>query len=105
MRIVDSSATVFTIFDAPKLDPITVVIQDVGPGCGRLFVECFGNTWSNYWGAIGDCTLFEFLCDCSPDYISGKMQPLDRKMTKREIAYLEKIISAVWSVMNSPYFD
>lgn len=54
MRVDNSAKTeAFTIFDAPKLDPVTVVLQDLGPGCGRLMVECWGSAWSAYWGGMG----------------------------------------------------
>lgn len=102
MRIENTEAAkVFTIFDAPKLDPVTVVLQDVGPGCGRLVVECFGSAWSSYWGAMGDRTLLEFLADCHPGYIAGKMHPTDRKLKKSEAAYMERIVEAVHSALCS----
>ncbi len=106
MRIENTSAIVFTIFDAPRLDPITVVLQDLGPSAGRLIVECYGSAWSGYWGAMGDRNLFDFLCVCSPQYISGKMHPTDhRKMTKREEAYLDRVVNVVLTALRSPYFD
>lgn len=89
----------FTIFDAPRLDPITVVLQDVGPGCGRLLVECYGCAWSGYWGAMGNRDIMGFLSDCSPGYIADRMHPNDRRMTKREAAYMERIINAVHSAL------
>lgn len=92
---------VFTIFDAPNLDPITVVLQDVGQGCGRLIVECFGSAWAGYWGATGSETLLDFLTGCHPGYIAGKMHSNDRKMKKSEAAYLERIIEAVHSALRS----
>jgi len=102
MRIENTEkAKVFNIFDAPKLDPITVVLQDVGPGCGRLVVECFGSAWSGYWGAMGDRTLLEFLVDCHPGYIAGKMHPTDRKLKKSEAAYMGRIVEAVHSALRS----
>lgn len=93
------TAKVFTIFDAPRLDPITVIIQDVAAKQGRLTVECYGSAWSAFWGAIGDITLIEFLAQSNPGYIADKMHPLDRKMTKRETAYLQRIIDSVHTVL------
>ena len=98
MRIENIEATTFTIFDAPRLDPVTVVLQDMG-GCGRLIVECFGCAWSGYWGAIGNETLKDFLIGCDPEYISGKMEPNDRRMKKGERAYFLRIVQAVHSAL------
>ena len=102
MRIENTEKTkVFTIFDAPKLDPITVALQDLGPGCGRLIVECYGSAWSGYWGAMGYKDLTAFLLDCHPEYIAGRMHPNDRKMKRSEESYLLRIVEAVHSALRS----
>lgn len=90
---------VFTIFDAPRLDPITVVLNDVGPGAGMLIIECYGVAWSAYWGGMGDSKIDEFLRSCNPGYIVGKMaRPRD---LKRDNAYLERIVVAVQYALGS----
>lgn len=102
MRIENAERVkVFTVFDAPKLDAVTVVLQDVGPGCGRLVVECFGSAWSGYWGAMGDRDLTGFLLDCHPEYIAGRMHSNDRKMKRSEESYLLRIVEAVHSALRS----
>lgn len=102
MRIENAERVkVFTIFDAPKLDPITVMLQDVAPGCGRLVVECYGSAWSGYWGAMGDRDLIGFLLGCDHSYIAGKMHSNDRKMKKVEEVYLNRIVEAVHSALRS----
>lgn len=98
MRIEKIEATTFTIFDAPKLDPVTVVLQDMG-GRGRVVVECFGSAWAGYWGSIGKGTLKDFLIDCHPEYIAGKMEPSDRRLEESEQAYLLRIMQAVHSAL------
>ena len=100
MRVENIKATTFTIFDAPKLDPVTVVLQDMG-GQGRVIIECFGSAWSGYWGAIGINTLKEFLIGCHPEYIAGKMEPSDRRLKKSEQAYLLRVVEAVHSALRS----
>lgn len=92
---------VFTIFDAPKLHPITVVLQDFGAGCGRLIVECFGTAWSAYWGAMGHQTIAEFITDSSPEYIATKLEPTTHRQTKANSNYLMRITEAVHSAMRS----
>lgn len=57
---VESSAVTLRIFDAPGLDPITVVLRDFRSGSGEMIVACYGLAWVGYWGAIGERTLREF---------------------------------------------
>lgn len=94
MRIETNTAKVFTIFDAPKLDPIQVVMMDYGGGAGRLIVACYGDSWTGYWGAMGT-TLEDFVCSGEADYIAGKMEPQLGKRTKSNATYLLRIVEAV----------
>lgn len=96
MRVQPNPNTVsFTIFDAEKLDPVTVFLQDFGGGCGRLIVECWCTAWAAYWGAMGTLNVREFVLDAHADYIAGRMHPQDRKHLKRDEAYLLRIIKVV----------
>ena len=100
MRTETERADVFTIYEVPSLVPITVVLQDLGAGNGRLIVECFGSAWSGYWGAMGNCTIAKFLSDCSPEYIASRMHPNERRMKRSEESYLLRIVAAVQLVLN-----
>lgn len=96
MKVEESTIRVLTIHDAPKLDTITVVLQDVAPHHGRLIIECWGSSWTAYWGGMGDRTLAEFVTSCGADYIFGKLLPAQLwKMKKRDEAYLMRIVEAV----------
>lgn len=101
MRIEHSKTTkVFTIFNAPKLDPVTVVLQDIAPGHGRLIVECYGEAWAAYWGGMGVTTsLSKFVVDSGPDYLLTKLSR--PKMTKRDEAYLHRIVVAVQGALRA----
>lgn len=102
MRIELANVYAFTIFDAPELDPITVVMQDYGGGRGRLIIECYGSAWSSYWGAMGpDTSLKTFVTMSGFDYLAYAMWPSSRKRTKSEYAYLGKIVKAVQIVLQS----
>lgn len=94
MKIEPATAQVFRIEDAPALDPITVVLMDYGNGKGKIIVEVFGTAWSAYWGAMGS-TLIRFLSNCNPDYVASRMMPGDRRILKREEAYLKRVVVAV----------
>lgn len=102
MRI-DDTVTVksFTIYDAQRapgrgmIDPITVMLRDMG-GCGQIVVECFGASWSQWFGSIGNETLSQFIAGCDEHYLGSKLASCTvRKTTKREEAYVVEIARAV----------
>ncbi len=101
MRIEPQTVTVFRLYDAPRLDPIFVVMQDLGTGVGRLVVECYGDAWSGYWGAMGERNLQDFLLQCSTDYIAGKMMGSQHKRTKQSQAYIHRVIAAVQEALGA----
>lgn len=92
MRIqVDLKAQVFTVFDVHGIDPVTVVLQDLAPGKGRLIVECYGRAWSAYWGAMGETrTVAEFVSASDGDYVVCRLGA-----ARRDREYLLKIVDAV----------
>lgn len=73
MKIDETYIRHLTITGIPDLDPIRVTLQDIGPGQGRINIECFGQAWANYWGGMGNETIAEFFASCSAQYISGKL--------------------------------
>ncbi len=73
MKIERSQVTKLTISDIPRLDPITVFAEDLGPRQGKITIECYGKSWSTYWGGMGDQSIIEFFRSCSVDYIANKM--------------------------------
>lgn len=99
MRIEPVTVEAFTIYDAPTLDPVMVVIQDYHVGSGRLLVECFGIAWSAYWGAMGDRGVRGFVCSCSADYVVNRLWPSHQKRTKKDYAYLTRIVEAVQAAL------
>lgn len=70
MKIERSQVTKLVIKDVPRLDPITLYAEDLGPNHGKMTVECYGRSWSAYWGGMGG-TLDEFLRRVSADYLTG----------------------------------
>jgi hypothetical protein len=81
MNITSSTVTKLVITGAPNLDPITVYAEDIGPRQGKIVIECWGKSWSGYWGGMGDCMLAEFFCSCSVDYLSRKISDVDSEIT------------------------
>jgi hypothetical protein len=101
MRIESVTVEAFTIYEAPALDPVMVVIQDYHVGSGRLLVECFGSAWSTYWGAMGDNGVRGFVCSCSADYVTNRLWPSGQRRIKKDYAYLTRIVEAVQTALRS----
>ena len=94
MRTEDITVTSFRIYDAPRLDPIIVIVEEA-TNSGSITITCYGLAWTAYFGACGD--IWEFLVECNPEYLESK---LSRKYaTKREYEferkYVVRIITAV----------
>lgn len=87
MRIERSTVTKLLISDLlnsqHRLDPVTVYLENMGPnggvdhvtGRGKIIIECYGKSWSSYWGGMGDRTVAQFFCACSTDYLVGCLAP------------------------------
>ncbi len=79
MKIETTQVTKLLISDLmaepQKLDPVTVILEDHAPGKGRIIIECYGKSWSSYWGAMGKETIAQFFATCSADYLIGNLDP------------------------------
>lgn len=73
MKIERSQVTKLVITDAPRLDPITVFLEDIEPRKGRITIQCYDKAWTAYWGGMGECTIAHFFTTVSPDYIAGNL--------------------------------
>lgn len=72
MNIKKSTVTKMFITGVEDLDPINVFIGDMNANRGRITIACFDNSWSYYWGSIGERTMTQFFCACSDDYLARK---------------------------------
>lgn len=101
MKITPLQLTAYEITPPPSfsLDPIRVTLHDVSPGHGRIVIECYGKAWSTYWGGMGDLTIKDFFCSCGSDYLIEKLH--SGRITKRDEAYLSRIIHAVQAALKT----
>lgn len=74
MKITKSTVLQIEITDVQGLDPIRVILSDIGPGQGRINIECYGQSWANYWGGMGNETIAEFFTTCDENYLAGKLR-------------------------------
>jgi hypothetical protein len=100
MRVESATVTAFTIYDddgTSGLDPVLVIIQDFGRGAGRIVLECYGQAWSSYWGAMGDRTIRQFFMSVGVDYLVNSLWPPANRTVRKAYRedYLRRIVESV----------
>ncbi len=91
----------FEVSGVDGLDPVTALFQDFGPGRGRVILECYGDAWSAYFGAMGDHDIQGFVRTAGADYLANKLcNTPQAKARKRDEAHLLRIVKAVKAAMN-----
>lgn len=73
MKITESTVRQIEISEVTRLDPIRVMLSDIGPGQGRINIECYGKSWASYWGGMGKETIAEFFTTCDEHYIAKNL--------------------------------
>lgn len=84
MQVERTQVTKLVITGAEALDPITVILEDLGSRTypregeadhisrqGKVIIECYGESWSGYWGGMGNRTVAQFITDESVEYVVG----------------------------------
>jgi hypothetical protein len=77
-----STVTKLVITGAPRLDPITVFLEDYGrrdcpiesdpnyqTAQGKITINCWDSSWNAYWGGMGPRTVAEFVANCDWHYV------------------------------------
>jgi len=79
------------------LDAIRIILYDYGSERGRLIIECFGDAYSHYWGAMGAATVRQFVSRCHEDYLVDKLMPdyLNQRQCKLREVHLRRIVRRV----------
>lgn len=72
MEIKKSTITKIETTGPGLCGPVTILLDSVGHGAGRVTLESMGASWAAYWGNIGSRPLAEFFCDCDIPYLAGK---------------------------------
>ena len=50
-----------------KLDPIDIIAEDIRKGAGKITISCFGKSWTNFWGGMGEEGIVAFVCTAHVD--------------------------------------
>lgn len=76
MQVEESTVRHLRITGADRLDPISVTLQDFGPGQGKIAIDVWGEAWACYWGAMGEQnTISSFFQKASVGYLAEKLSP------------------------------
>lgn len=84
MKIEKKQTETYVITGFGDLDAVTVYVTNYKPGQGKLVIECYGEAWAHYWGAMGDRTLQEFVLKAENEYLSMKLIRGDTRQTDFE---------------------
>lgn len=69
MKLEATTVTMIRISELRNLDPIRVSLDNIEPGKGRITIECYGEAWSSWWGAMSGLSVEEFFVGCDNDYL------------------------------------
>jgi len=61
-----------------NLDPVSVYLEDVSKGKGKIVIECYCESWSSFWGGIGDRSVAQFFISCDNDYLINKLTSVSK---------------------------
>lgn len=107
-EITYTPAQVLTITNpAPNLDPIDVIFLDHSPGRGRIIVRVYSQSWTAWWGAMGEHhTVRTFFLKADSHYLMELLlqgqsdMMLARKRPLQEI-YLHRIVCAIQDALRA----
>lgn len=68
MKVEEKMIKQLTIKDVKGLDPVRVIVEEFDRGQAKVIIECYGESWSSYWGSMGG-NLKEFFTRTNVDYL------------------------------------
>ncbi len=87
-----SQVTKIKLSEIDGIDPITVILEDIELRKGKIIIECYGKSWSSYWGGMGERTIAEFFCSCDNHYLAKNLSDIQCSVEdfSKYPAYLKK---------------
>ncbi len=68
MKVVEEFIRQIKITEVDGLDPVRVMIEEYSHGQAKVVIECYGQSWSSYWGSMGG-DLKEFFTRTNVGYL------------------------------------
>lgn len=82
MKLETSTVLKLRLTELQNLDPLNVYLEDLGrracpiegnpdywTGQGQLTVRCYDQSWTAFWGGMGQQSLVEFVASCNVHYL------------------------------------
>lgn len=67
--IIDKSlVTQIKVTNLERLDPITIIVEDIAEGQASITIKCFDKSWASYWGSMGG-SVKDFFSRCNVGYL------------------------------------
>ncbi|SEG21677.1 hypothetical protein [Marinobacterium lutimaris] len=80
MKVESTTVRKLMITEIEALDPISVIIENHEPGKGKIIIECYGDAWSSYWGAMSGQSIEQFFLRCDEHYLANKLSAISSTM-------------------------
>ncbi|AQS40227.1 hypothetical protein Sps_05158 [Shewanella psychrophila] len=77
MKIEQSTVTKIKLTEIKDLDPVTVILENYAPGKGKIIIECYGESWSSYWGAMSGDSIEEFFVRIDHGYAANNLRYME----------------------------
>ena len=90
MKVVETKITKLTIREIEGLNDVTVALQDIETGRGKIAIECYSESWTACWREMEGRTIAEFFCSCDERYLVGNFSD-----TEPQVIDYESVISQV----------
>jgi len=81
MKVATSSVVKHVLTELEGLDPVSVTLEDLHRGVGKITIDCYGKAWTAFFGSIGDQTIRSFINSCDTHYLAGKLSTVEGRIT------------------------
>lgn len=84
MKVESKECVVLKVSDIERLDPLTITLEDISKGAGRIIISCYTKAWNSYWGGMGDKTIAEFFIRCDNHYLAKNLSDISSTIVDHE---------------------
>lgn len=77
MNVNFTEVTKYYATNLDKLDPVGYTLEDFGSNQGKITIDCYGESWTAYFGSMGCNSISEFILSCDEYYLANKLSSVD----------------------------
>ena len=80
MKVEEFQIKKLRITEVDRLDPIEVFVDEMSSTAGKITINCYGESWTAFWPAMGERGLVNFFKAGNNEYLIGYLDSsLQRK--------------------------